>query len=201
MKEIELTAKNKIVVLQETIDVLERGGVVIYPTETSYGLGGDFFNHQVFDKIYQIKERDKDKPLPVIVPDIMTATTLVEFSKEALRLSGLHWPGPLTLVLPYRYYDLGDSYDGYLALRISSYPFVSGLLAHFGKPLIATSANISGEINCYTARDVRRRFLSLKKQPDLFINAGNLPIRKPSTIIKIDKNNQIKILRQGDLKI
>ena len=201
MKEIKLSAKNRIKVLQKAMDVLESGGVIIYPTETSYGLGASFYNQSAIDKIYRIKGRDKKKPLPIIVSSIISATTLVEFSQPALKLAEDYWPGPLTLALPYRYCNLRECVDDYLALRVSSHPLVKELVENFGQPLISTSANIADENNCYVVKDVREQFKDLKEQPDLFINAGDLPRFRPSTIIKVSKDGKMKILRQGDLKI
>ena len=201
MKEIKLSAKNRIKVLQKAIDVLESGGVIIFPTETSYGLGANFYNQKAVDKIYRIKGRDKSKPLPIIISDIISATTLVEFSQPALQLAEDYWPGPLTLALPYRYCNLRKCSDDYLALRVSSHPLARELVENLGQPLISTSANIAGEDNCYIVKDIREQFNSLKEQPDLFINAGDLPRFKPSTIIKISRDGKMKILRQGDLKI
>ncbi|MBT4349342.1 threonylcarbamoyl-AMP synthase [bacterium] len=200
MREIELNQKNHLAVLREAVDVLNNGGVIIYPTETSYGLGANFLDKEATEKIYKIKKRDDKKALPVIVPDLMTATTLVEFPQQALGLANEHWPGPLTLVLPYRYCQASVC-DDYLALRVSSHPFVTELLRNFGAAIISTSANIAGSDNCYTVKDVREQFKYAEFKPDLFINFGNLPINKPSTIIKIDENNHLEILRQGDLKI
>jgi L-threonylcarbamoyladenylate synthase len=164
-------------------------------------LGVNFFDKKVVNKIYQIKQRDENKPLPVIVPDMMTATTLVEFPQQALRLATEHWPGPLNLVLPYRYCQANHCHNDFLALRVSSHHFVRDLLIHFGSAIISTSANIADEGDCYTVENVRRQFKQAEHQPDLFINFGNLPKNQPSTTIKIDKDNKVQILRQGSLKI
>lgn len=199
MKEVKLTKNNVLAVIQEATAILDNGGVIVYPTETSYGLGGDFYDEQAIEKIYQIKQRDRTKPLPVIVPDLTSASTLVHFSKKSLELAMKHWPGPLTLVLPYRYYQMHKSFADFLALRVSSHLFVQELLANFARPLISTSANISEQASCFTAQDVRRNFASGVYKPDLFINAGSLPITPASTIIKVGQNDVIEILRQGEL--
>lgn len=200
MKEIKLDKDNRIQVLQMAIEVLNAGGVIVYPTETSYGLGCDFYNLAARDKIYDIKQRDKKNPLPVIVPDMVAASYLIDFSEAARRLALEHWPGPLTLVLPYKYCKIQNHCDDYLALRVSSHPFASELATNFGKPIVATSANLSGQDNAYTAEQVKKHFKDSQIKPDLFINAGKLPKRNSSTIIKFVKG-QGEILRQGDLKI
>ncbi len=199
MKEIKLTKNNVLAVIQEATAILDNGGVIVYPTETSYGLGGDFYDDQAIEKIYQIKQRDKKKPLPVIVPDLTSASTLVHFSKKSLELAMKHWPGPLTLVLPYRYYPMHKNFADFLALRISSHLFVQELLLNFARPLISTSANISEQASCFTAQSIRQIFAGQPHQPDLFINAGSLPITAASTIIKVDQNDAMQILRQGHI--
>ncbi|MCD4761219.1 L-threonylcarbamoyladenylate synthase [bacterium] len=129
MQEIKLTDENQPEVLQKTLEVLKNGGVIIYPTETSYGMGCDFYNKEAVDKIYQIKQRDKSKPLPVLVSSLTQAGTLVDFSEDAERLALEFWPGPLTLVLPFRYCYLQQHCDDYLALRVSSHVFASNLVS------------------------------------------------------------------------
>ena len=200
MVEIKLDKNSRIEVLQAAIEVLNKGGIIIYPTETAYGLGCDFYNHQARNKIYAIKKRDKKNILPVIVPDLITATSLVDFSSTARRLAMEYWPGPLTLVLPYKYYKINDHGDDYLALRVSNHPFVSLLAVNFAKPIVSTSANVSGQPNCYSPEDIKKQFVDSKIQPDLFINAGKLLKVKPSTIVKVIKD-KIEVLRQGDIKI
>jgi len=200
MKEVVLDQNNRLQVLQQALDVIANGGVIVYPTETSYGLGADFYNKKSIDKIYQIKNRDKEHKLSVLVPDLDTAKTIVHFPGEARRLAEHHWPGALTLVLPFRNCKWPDHCSDYLALRVSSHFFAKELTQSFGGPIIATSANISGQTDCYTPEQIQDQFKNKKSQPDLFINAGQLPRNKPSTVGKFT-NNKAEILRQGDLKI
>jgi L-threonylcarbamoyladenylate synthase len=200
MEEIILNKDNKAQVLQLALEVLSKGGIIVYPTETSYGLGCDFYNTKAREKIYKIKKRDKKSPLSVIVPDIVAASYLVDFSDASRRLALENWPGPLTLILPYKYCKLQEHCDDYLALRVSSHPIADDLANNFGKPIVATSANISNSSDCYTPEDVKEQFQDSKIKPDLFINDGKLPRRSASTIIKFvgDKG---EIIRQGDIKI
>lgn len=200
MLEIKLTKDNKAQVLQTAVEVLNRGGVIIYPTETSYGLGCDFYNEEAGDKIFKIKGRAKKKPLSVIVPDIIVASYLINFSDKSRRLALEYWPGPLTLVLPYKYSKLRHHKDDYLALRVSNHPFASALSTNFGQPIVATSANIADRSDCYTPEDINEQFKDAEVKPDLFINAGDLPRIATSTIIKFVEDRG-EILRQGDIKI
>lgn len=200
MEEIKLNSKNRIAVLQKALEVLNRGGVIVYPTETSYGLGGDFFDQRVVNRIYKIKQRDKNKALPVLVSDLKTASALVKFSPLATDLARKYWPGPLTLVLPYRYCDWHQCHQDSLALRISSFAWTKDLVELFGKPLISTSFNLSNQTSTYQVKEIKKYLDLLKIQPDLFINAGNLPEVLASTIIKVRLDDSWELLRQGELK-
>jgi L-threonylcarbamoyladenylate synthase len=200
VKEVKLSSANRASVLQEALEVIRGGGVVVYPTETSYGLGADFYNARVVDKIYNIKNRARKFPLPVLVSDLVYATSLVDFSESARRMAGKYWPGPLTLVLPFKYCKWQEHCDDFLALRVSSHPFAKDLVTILGSPLVSTSANIASTGDSYSASDIKKQFAKSAIQPDLFINAGTLPKNPPSTIIKFF-NNQMEVLRQGKLKI
>lgn len=201
MEEIKLNSKNRIFALQKALEVLNNGGVIVYPTETSYGLGGDFFDQRVVNKIYKIKQRDKNKALPVLVPDLKTASSLVKFSPFATELARKYWPGPLTLVLPYRYCDWHKCHQDSLAMRISSFAWTKDLVELFGKPLISTSFNLSQQKSAYQVKEIKKYLDLLNIKPDLFINAGNLPKNLASTIIKVSTDNSWELLRQGEIKI
>ncbi len=200
MKEIKLTAQNFVTTLQAALEVLRAGGVIVFPTETSYGLGADYYNAQAVKKVYQIKKREAGKPLSVLVPDLVAATYLTRFTPRARALAMQNWPGPLTLVLPFVHKRWQKHFSQYLALRVSSHHFANSLTINLGRPLVATSANISGQGDCYSPADVQRQFKGSGPRPALFINAGTLPRRRPTTIIKCDEHG-LKLLRQGELKV
>lgn len=200
MQEIVLRPDNRVEVLQAALAVLQNDGVIVYPTETSYGLGADFFSAKAVQKIYQIKARDKSKHLPVIVADFNYASSLVDFDLKARQLAAQYWPGPLTLVLPFKHHHWQQHFDRFLALRISSYPLAQTIATLLACPLTATSANISGQEPAYTALSIKEQFVGSKFQPDLFINVGDLPVQPASTIIKCVSEN-VEILRPGALEI
>jgi L-threonylcarbamoyladenylate synthase len=200
MQEIILNSSNRIAVLQTALEVLQNDGVIVYPTETSYGLGADFFSSKAVQKIYQIKGRDSSKHLPVIVSDFVYASSLVDFSVLARQLASQYWPGPLTLVLPFKHHHWQAHFDRFLALRVSSYPLAQTIASLLACPLTATSANISGQSSSFTAASVREQFAGSKFQPDLFINVGDLLVQPATTMIKCSQDNA-EILRQGALAI
>src|SRR5262245_30301280 len=135
MKILRYDPENKAKIFSEALVVLMSGGTVVYPTETAYGLGADFYSPSAYRAVYTIKYRDEKKPLPVLVPDLQYATTIVKFSPSASALAQKHWPGPLTLVLPFLYRrEWPHHLDDYLALRVSSHPIARSLTQAFGKP-------------------------------------------------------------------
>ncbi|MEW6610197.1 MAG: L-threonylcarbamoyladenylate synthase [Patescibacteria group bacterium] len=227
--------------IQIAVTVLRKGGVVVYPTETSYGLGGDWTNPRVHEKVRRIKQRPAEKQLPVIVSTHAIAAQYVEFFPLARKLAHTFWPGPLSLVLPLKRHTLsskkssgffrfspllggetqrqqvplpkkgearlltpggeGEGVGGALSLRISSHPIAQKLARGLGRPIIATSANISGGENLYSAAAVVREFQRRKHRPDLIIDAGTLPRRKPSTIIQVHLDGEMDVLRRGPIPI
>ena len=179
----------------DAVKVLNKGGVIVYPTETAYALGADFLNPQAIKKVYQIKGRNYRKPFSIIVSSIKMAGEIVKFNKVSSELAKKFWPGALTLVLESKI----NNYKS-IALRISSNKLATRLARKLGRPVIATSANIAGKKECYSIQEVLKQFKNKKYQPDLIIDAGKLPRRKVSTVVKITKE-EVKILRKGEIKI
>jgi len=201
MKTLTLTHENKASVLAELLVVLASGGTIVYPTETSYALGANFFSTRACRAVYTLKGRSRNKPLPVLIPGRDYARTLVQFSPRSEELSQKYWPGPLTLVLPFLYSEEWPHHtDKFLAVRLSSHPIASALAHAFGRPIVATSANRSGRELCYTISDVLQQYEHVRSKPDLVLDAGKLPRRIPSTIIKDDLHT-LKVLRPGLIKL
>lgn len=191
--------------------ILKKGGVIIYPTETAYGLGGDATSRAAVKKIYQIKGRNFSKPLPLITASLTMAKRYAKFPPKAEELAKRYWPGPLTLVLPIvklRAAGLGQNANQpslallprqtTIALRVSSNKFARRLSDKLNRPIIATSANLSGQKPTYSAQAALRQLKVKQDLIDLVIDAGRLPYQVPTTIIGII-NDKIKILRQGSL--
>ena len=201
MKVIKYHRDDKAKIIAEALVILLSGGTVVYPTETAYAIGADFYSPGACRQVVTIKQRGRHKKLPVIVPGINYATTLVKFSPSALALAHKYWPGPLTLVLPFLYSKEWPHHgDDHLAVRVSSHPLAASLVHAFGRPLISTSSNISGAEPSYSGEEVIKHFRKTTRQPDLVIDAGTLPRVEPSTIIKEDAG-RLEVLRQGPIKI
>lgn len=132
-------------------DILRAGGLVAFPTETVYGLGGDARDDHAVARIFQAKARPQFNPLIVHVPDLETARRYAVFDARAEDLAAQFWPGPLTLVLPLRA-DAGLSALvtaelPTVAIRVPAHPVARALLAAFDGPLAAPSANPSGKVS------------------------------------------------------
>ncbi len=168
------------------VSALKQGGVIVYPTETSYGIGADFTNTKAKKRVYVIKQRTEEKRFSVIVDSIKTLKNYAKINKEALMLAKKFMPGPITVIVKRKP-------RGTLAFRIPGNKFAFELAKKYKKPITATSANISGQQPLYKIKDVIRTFDS---SVDLIIGAGNLPLRKPSTIYCTIKK---KVLRKGPI--
>lgn len=179
--------------------------VFVYPTETCYGLGCDATVAALVDRIYKIKGRDFKKPLSWIVKDIDMAKEYAVFSARALYLAKRYWPGPLTLVLPTvssarRKTRRSVEHVDTIALRVSSHSVARGIVQILQKPVVATSANSSGEQECYSIQEVAQQFSTQEEQPDFAIDAGRLETKQPSTIVKVI-GDVVQFLRQGEIRL
>lgn len=182
---------------------LKSGKVVAYPTDTSYGLAADVSQANAVKKLYQIKGRKFNKAVSIVVPSIKYGQKIVSWDKRVLKLCKKFWPGALTLVLPAKsgaakFAHGTKSADNFLALRMPKNKIALDLAKFLKKPITATSANVSGQADCYSATEILKQYKKIKNKPDIIINAGVLPKQKPSTIVKIF-GNEVKILRQGPI--
>ncbi len=180
---------------------VRHGGLIIYPTETAYGLGADARNAKAVRRIFVLKRRAKTKTLPVIVGSVAMAERYVRLSMEARRLARRFWPGPLTLILPARrstFLARGVMQEGMLALRVSSHPVARALARRVHGPIISTSANLAGRGECYSIGEVVAQFRTLPRDM-LILDAGRLPRRTPSTIVAFDPAP--RIVRRGAIRL
>ena len=171
--------------LISAVEILRAGGVVVYPTETFYGLGVDALNQKAIKKIFAIKKRSLSQPLLILIPDQDYLPRYVaDVPANAHRLMEHFWPGPLTMVffaspqLP----SILTAGTKKIAIRISPHPIARALTSAFAGPLTSTSANISGEQSPATAKEV---FSHLGGMIDLIIDGGKTPGQMPSTIVDV----------------
>lgn len=180
----------------EAVRVLKAGGVVAYPTETSYGLGASIEHSDAMSRIYLIKKRESRLPLLVLIAEISWLDALVqEMPDEARRLMAL-WPGPLTLLFRARpelpFHLVGQ--DGLIGVRISSHAFAHALVQELGCPVTATSANLHGMPACHDAHEVMAQLRD--PAPDLVIDGGRSSGGPPSTIVDVSVR-PFRVVRKG----
>lgn len=188
---------------EEAVDVLSKGGLIIYPTETLYGAGVDATNCEAVRKLTEYKERPLGKPYSVAVDSVSMAEDFGELNQTAKNLIKEFLPGPLTVVVRGKHKTAPgvESEDGKLGIRIPDYKFVQELLKSFRKPITATSANASYKKRPYRISDILDN-LSQKQMDliDLIIDAGTLPTVEPSTVIDTTLDEPAT-LRQGEIKL
>ena len=175
---------------------MKKGGLVVFPTSSFYGLGTEAFNAEAVDKVFRVKNRDPQKPVLILVASLADVATLVRsIPKTAMRLMEAFWPGGLTLV--FHAADLLPSnltgYTGKIGIRLASHPVASALVTAMGDPITGTSANLSGKSSCTTVAEIDRY---IKDQADLVLDAGKLAGGKGSTVVDVTQDPP-KILREG----
>ena len=183
--------------IEKTSQIIEKGGIVVFPTDTVYGIGCNPYNLNSVKKIYEIKSRAEIKSLPVLAYslDIVKEITLIDkFTEKIIKK---YWPGPLTLILTLTDQKLKKSLklQNKIAVRIPNSKCTLKLLEKC-KLLVGTSANVSGN-SSYTNPD---ECIKNIKNYDVFLNGGTITSKGESTIIEIE-NEEIKIIREGVLKI
>lgn len=188
--------------LEKAVRILKRGGIVVYPTETAYGLAADIMNAAAIKKIFRIKGRPSSKPIPVIAASIIMVKKFFYLNRKEAALAAKHWPGPLTLLLRARKKFPKELTHGAarVAVRVSSSISAVAISALLGRPITATSANISGSLECYSHQCVNKQFRKRKERPDMILEGGTLQKIKPSTIALVE-GKKIKVMRKGPIKI
>ncbi|OGL67637.1 threonylcarbamoyl-AMP synthase [Candidatus Uhrbacteria bacterium RIFCSPLOWO2_01_FULL_47_24] len=183
-------------VIKKAAQIIRRGGLVIFPTETVYGLGADAFNSRAVRKIFKVKGRPEKKPLIVHVSKKSTIDALAKDVPLVARvLAKKFWPGPLTLVLK-RKKIVPDEVTGggdTVAMRMPAHKVALALIRVAG-PIAASSANFSDEKPSTRISEIPRALL---KKVDLVIDAGSTPVKVPSTVLDLTKTTPPKILRTG----
>jgi len=187
------------------IKALGEGKVIVYPTETSYGIGCDSADQLAVKKIFKIKRRPVNKAMTLLASDLVMARRYLNFDNLSLELAKKYWPGPLTLVLTKKsvkgqIFASASGKNQTIGIRLSSNNIATKLVKGLGRPIITTSANITGQQPAYDVQKIINYFKDKKYQPDIIIDAGPLKKQKTSTVIEI-KNGKINILRQGPIKI
>ena len=179
-------------------DILHKGGLIAFPTDTIYGVAADPFNPEAIQHIYTAKERPDEKALPVLIGNLKQLEDLVLFVDERMRrIANTFWPGPLTLILP-KSARVPTDLTPYptIGVRMPNLGFTLALLNETG-PLATTSANISGGPNPVDADSV---LAQLGGRIDLVLDGGPTPGPTASTVADLS-GTEITILRQGPISL
>ena len=183
--------------LRRAADVLRRGGLVVFPTETVYGLGGDATDADASEKIYAAKGRPSDNPLIIHIAEPADAEKYAVTNPTYYRLAKAFMPGPLTVILPRREIIPLATTGGLetVAVRCPSHPVAHRLIALCGFPIAAPSANLSGKPSPTCAADVAH---DMNGRVDMILDGGESEIGLESTIVKID-GDSLTLLRPGGI--
>ncbi|OQY68390.1 hypothetical protein B6D29_00835 [Microgenomates bacterium UTCPR1] len=201
MKKLILKDNNAEKIIKETIHTLNNGGLVVFPTDTVYGLLVDARNERAINKLIRFKERPVGKAISVFVSDFKMIRDLLTVNNTQMMAIKRMLPGPFTVILDSKHLvcRLLESEKGTLGVRIPEYKLINDLVIRFGRPITATSANLSGKTVNYSLEGFLNS-LSKKKTEliDLCVDAAKLPKNKPSTVVDLTLR-QPKILRKGSL--
>lgn len=185
---------------EKALEVLRLGGLVVYPTDTVYGLLVDAENQSAVSKLIAFKQRPRGKPISVFVSDFRMMDQVVNMDEKTRQRLGSLLPGRYTIVLKSKGIVCAalESEQGTLGIRIPQYKPVNDLVASFARPLTATSANRSGRASVHSIAALMNQLNDTQKQMlDYVVDVGTLPPNKPSTVIDLTGDN-LKILRAGD---
>ena len=191
------TYKNE---LESSFNLLKKGEIIAMPTDTFYGLSCDPFNKNAVENLFNLKDRDKSKPLPLLISN---KNDLLKFDVNFFDFEPIldaFWPGPLTIVVKTNYDFLEGMVksDGYVGFRVPKLKFAIDLMNHMKSPLTGTSANISGQPETKDI-NVIKDSLNLKIIKKV-VNISCGDEKSVSTVIKFS-SNKIKLLRKGPVKL
>jgi L-threonylcarbamoyladenylate synthase len=182
--------------LPQAIELLKKGGVVAFPTDTLYGLGAALSFDSAVERIYEIKQRPRHLPFPLLLADISDISRVTEqVPAAAWHLARRFLPGGLTLVLPRASWvsPLVTAGGDTVAVRVPAHPLTLALIRGVGEPVIGTSANLSGKPSPVTAEEVRQQ---LGSRVDLIVDGGRCPGGVGSTVLDLSGATPA-ILREG----
>jgi L-threonylcarbamoyladenylate synthase len=186
--------------ISEAKEVLSRSGVIVYPTDTLYGLGANAMDVVAVERIFEIKGRDFSKPLPVLVKNMKWVKEIAYIGRWEETLEKV-WPGKVTAILEKK--DLMPNKltagEKTIGIRIADHALTDKLLGRFGYPITSTSANISGQESPSSAEEIAAIFRDRENKPDLILDVGVLPKSEPSVVVDFTTTKP-KILRVGPSK-
>ena len=182
--------------IKKSVEIIENGGIIVFPTDTVYGIGCNPYDANAVKKIYQIKSREKIKSLPVLASSIEIVKQISIIDEFTEKIIKKYWPGPLTLILKLKDKNLKESLnlEDKIAVRIPNSVCTLKLLNKCNL-LVGTSANVSGDSSFTDSQECMKNV----KNYDVFVDGGTITSKGESTIIEIE-NEKIHVIREGVLK-
>ena len=179
--------------------IVKNGGLVIYPTDTVYGLGCDPFNIKAVEKVFKAKGERKNKPLPILASEMKAVEKIAHMNKDAKKIAKKYWPGPLTLVVPKKpaLPSIVTCNLASVGVRIPNHKVALQLITLCGGLLVGTSANRTGEKPPKTAQEAATQ---LGEQVDVVLEGGTTPLGQESSIVDLTSRKP-KMLREGPVKL
>ena len=186
--------------LADCVQTLRKGGVIIFPTETVYGIGTNAYCEESVKKIYEVKQRPGEKPLSIMVGNAEEISKYAVISNEIEeKIIKNFMPGPLTIILKKKtgIFDYISSGKDTIGIRIPDNKMIMSILKESKLPVVAPSANISGKPSGIILEEILKDF---DGKVDICINGGKAKLSEPSTIVQVIDNKPV-ILRQGKIKL
>lgn len=171
--------------VKTTVKALKEGKIIICPTDTVYGLICDAANKKAVQKIFKIKKRPKTKPIPIFVKDLNQAKKIARIDKKQENFLKRVWPGKVTVVLRRKKIKIYGVAKNNIALRIPRYFLIDELARKINRPLAETSVNVSNQPPITRINKIIGHFKGKRLQPDLIIDIGDLPEKKPSVVLDL----------------
>ena len=186
--------------IEEIANAIKEGKLIIFPTDTVYGIGTNAYNEEACKKIYEIKGRPSCKPLIILISDISMIEDLVEnISPTEQKIIEKFWPGPLTMkfkkrkgILP----DIISAGDEYVRIRLIKNGLIYKIIEKAEVPLVAPSANISGHP---TGIKINNIIKELGGKVDYILDCGDYKSDEPSTIVQVE-DEKVVVIREGKIK-
>lgn len=186
--------------LNQCVETLKQGGLIIFPTETVYGIGANAFDEDAVGRIYEVKHRPDEKPLSIMVSNINEIEKYAIISNDIERkIIEKYMPGPITIVLKKKpgVFDYISSGKDTIGIRIPDNEIILKILEKSELPIVAPSANISGKPSGVILSEILKDFYG---KVDICIDGGKAELSEPSTIVEVVDNKPV-ILRQGRINI
>ena len=184
--------------LRYSAEIIKNGGIVVFPTETVYGIGTNGLYKEAVQRLYKIKERPLNKPISLLVSDYeMIEKVVKDINELEYKIMKKFFPGPLTIILNKKDIvpDIVTSGGSTVGIRMPEEEITRKLIEYAGVPIAAPSANISGKPSGIDLQEIIKEFGDMV---DYYIDGGKSKIGIGSTIVKVE-NNTIKILREGSI--